>query len=155
MNILSLLLLVTTLHSADVVVNPTKAEEMCLARNIFYESRGEPLIGKLAVAKVTLNRTKDPEYHDSICGVVFQKGQFSWTAEHVKAPRDWKEWQLAQEIAHYAVTTGMTEWDSFTATYYHTLAVKPGWRKHKIVACTIGNHIFYNEKRSNERLAAN
>ena len=37
-------------------VKATKSELLCLAKNIYYEARGEPLQGKIAVAQVTLNR---------------------------------------------------------------------------------------------------
>jgi spore germination cell wall hydrolase CwlJ-like protein len=42
----------------------------CLARNIFYESGGEPTEGKIAVAQVTLNRAQDPRFGQSVCEVV-------------------------------------------------------------------------------------
>lgn len=49
----------------------------CLARNIFYESGGEPLEGKVAVGMVTLNRSQDPRYPSTVCGVVKQKTVFT------------------------------------------------------------------------------
>ena len=42
----------------------------CLARNIFYESGGEPTEGKIAVGIVTINRAKDPRFGKSVCEVV-------------------------------------------------------------------------------------
>ena len=48
------------------------AEENCLARAIYFEARSESELGQLAVAKVILNRVKDPEYPNTICGVVYQ-----------------------------------------------------------------------------------
>jgi spore germination cell wall hydrolase CwlJ-like protein len=42
----------------------------CLARNIFYESRGEPTEGKIAVGIVTVNRAQDPRFGKSVCEVV-------------------------------------------------------------------------------------
>ena len=50
----------------------------CLVRNVYHESRGESAIGQAAVAHVTLNRVRSRAYPDTVCGVVWQKGQFSW-----------------------------------------------------------------------------
>jgi len=57
------------------LVNPiynTKEIE-CLARNIFYESGSEPREGKIAVGMVTINRSQDDRFPNTICGVVHQK----------------------------------------------------------------------------------
>lgn len=51
----------------------------CLAENVYHEARGESVEGQLAVALVTLGRTLFPEYPKDVCGVVYQKNQFSWT----------------------------------------------------------------------------
>ena len=45
----------------------------CLARNIFYESGGEPLEGKVAVGIVTINRSQDSRFPSTLCGVVHQR----------------------------------------------------------------------------------
>jgi len=42
----------------------------CLARNIFFESGGEPTEGKIAVGIVTVNRAQDPRFGKSVCEVV-------------------------------------------------------------------------------------
>lgn len=57
-----------------------KADETkCLAEAIYREARGESLVGQLAVAQTIINRKNHPNFPDSICKVVFQKNQFSWT----------------------------------------------------------------------------
>ena len=45
----------------------------CLARNIFYESGGEPLEGKVAVGIVTINRSQDSRFPSTLCEVVHQR----------------------------------------------------------------------------------
>jgi spore germination cell wall hydrolase CwlJ-like protein len=42
----------------------------CLAENIYFEARGEPLAGQYAVAEVTLNRTRADHFPHTVCGVV-------------------------------------------------------------------------------------
>lgn len=44
-----------------------------LSRIISAESRGEPLLGKLAVGTVVLNRVDSPEFPHTIYGVIFDK----------------------------------------------------------------------------------
>ncbi|HIE75488.1 MAG TPA: cell wall hydrolase, partial [Gammaproteobacteria bacterium] len=51
----------------------------CLALNIYHEARGESHDGQVAVAAVTLNRMQSASYPDTVCGVVWQPHQFSWT----------------------------------------------------------------------------
>ena len=56
------------------------AAVICLALNIYHEARGEPIEGQRAVASVTLNRTLDPRWPSTVCGVVYDPQQFSWTS---------------------------------------------------------------------------
>src|SRR5438128_3895475 len=70
----------------------------CLARNVYYEARGESLAGQYAVAEVTLNRKASLGYPKTVCEVVYQKGAFSWTGEKVYEPGG-PEWQRAQKVA--------------------------------------------------------
>ena len=134
--LLNQLLIVLLLLSPDAV----SRETMCLARNIYHEARGESYLGKLAVAKVTINRTKDPKFPRTICGVVYQPGQFSWTA---LGPR--KIDQESIRIAQRAIQ-GKHELSRFDALYFHNKSVSPAWaRKFKKIK-TIGTHAFYRDK---------
>jgi spore germination cell wall hydrolase CwlJ-like protein len=51
----------------------------CMVQNVYFEARGEDALGQAAVAHVTLNRVRSPAYPDSVCDVVWQRDQFSWT----------------------------------------------------------------------------
>jgi len=131
-----------TLNTAYKTVKATNAEILCLAKNIYYEARGEPMHGKIAVAQVTLNRvTHRTEFQSSICGVVYAKHQFSWTNERHKEPRG-EAWREAKELAK-AVLDGSVHIPQFKALYFHNLTVQPRWRKTKELVARIGNHIFY------------
>jgi spore germination cell wall hydrolase CwlJ-like protein len=57
-------------------------EMHCLAKNIYFEARGESIRGKVAVANVTMNRVDSPHYPNSICGVVYQAKHSTWWLEH-------------------------------------------------------------------------
>lgn len=67
---------------------PPTNEITCLAQAVYYEARGEPLEGKKAVAIVTLNRKNNPKFPSTICGVVYQKGQYSWTRKTRAIPNN-------------------------------------------------------------------
>jgi len=62
-------------NTADTLASPFLSQQdvECLARNIFYEAGSEPLEGKVAVGMVTLNRTQDERYPQTVCGVVRQR----------------------------------------------------------------------------------
>lgn len=65
---------------------------MCMALAIYMEARGEPIESKIAVAAVTLNRTKDKDYPSTICGVVNQSGQYTWNKKvKIREPKAYKE----------------------------------------------------------------
>jgi spore germination cell wall hydrolase CwlJ-like protein len=73
---------------------------LCLALNIHFEARGEPIEGQLAVAHVTINRAK--ENQTSICHEVFKKGQFSWTKKRYSIPKG-LEWEKSKKIAQLSL----------------------------------------------------
>lgn len=124
----------------------------CLAENVYFEARGEPLAGQYAVAEVTLNRVASPYFPDTICDVVHEArwdplrrrmvAAFSWTELGItRAPRGaaWGEAMAAATAVydgrHTPVVTG--------ALYYHATTIKPRWARTKRSVATIGNHVFY------------
>ena len=113
---------------------------ICLAKNIYHEARGEPLAGKLAVAKVTINRVESRQFADTICGVVYERGQFSWTANRSLKVRDRDAWEESLNIARDAVHNGLDE-IKLSALYFHSAAIKPKPAKKRITK--IGKHVFY------------
>ena len=130
------------INAAYQTVKATNAEMLCLAKNIYYEARGEPMRGKIAVAQVTLNRvTHRTEFQSNICGVVYAKDQFSWTKEKHREPRG-EAWREAQALAK-TVIQGTAHLPDFKALYFHNLTVAPKWNRTKELVARIGNHIFY------------
>lgn len=131
-----------------------KPEEYCLALNIYYESRGEPIEGQYAVADVVLNRVEDENFPDSICDVVKQCAgnscQFSWIArEDNPKPREIEAWYIAQmislEIMHEDTNRGITN----GATYFHAMKRYPNdWPRSFKLTTEIGSHKFYMDPRS-------
>lgn len=131
------------INKAYQTVKATKSELLCLAKNIYFEARGEPIQGKIAVAQVTLNRvTHRTEFDASICSVVYARQQFSWTHERHREPRG-DAWLEAQALAK-AVVIGTAYLPKFSALYFHNQTVKPTWSRTKELVARIGNHTFYN-----------
>jgi N-acetylmuramoyl-L-alanine amidase len=117
-------------------------EAECLAGAVYFESKGEPLAGQLAVAEVILNRTRSGRFPASVCGVVMQSGQFSFVRGNGFPPivRSSRGWHEAVAIAKIAQND---EWSSGVgkALFFHAKRVSPGWRLTRVAA--LGNHIFY------------
>jgi spore germination cell wall hydrolase CwlJ-like protein len=126
------------------------AEQNCLARAIYFEARSESELGQLAVAKVILNRVKDPEYPKSICGVVYQGAsrsrscQFSFACDGIPDdPRNKTQWSRATQVAQKALDGDQTVRIMGAATHYHADYVRPRWSRHMKRLIKIGRHIFY------------
>ena len=126
-------------HSATSVDG---REAECLAGAIYFESKGEPLLGQLAVAEVILNRAKSGRFPSSVCGVVFQPSQFSFVRGGSLPPiaRSSRAWREAVAISTIATKKS---WSSGVgkALFFHADHVSPGWRLTRVAA--LGNHIFY------------
>jgi len=117
------------------------SELSCLAGAVYFESKGEPLSGQLAVANVIINRTNSGRFPRTICGVVKQPGQFSFIrGGSIPAIRSAAQYRTAMAIAQIAMDK---EWDNPTpgALYFHARRVSPGWARPRVA--TIGNHIFF------------
>ena len=114
----------------------------CLATGIYFESKSEPLAGQLAVGHVIANRAESGRFPSSYCGVLFQRGQFSFVHGRSlpSTPRGSKQWQTAVAIAKI-VHQDLKESAVGKALFFHARRVSPGWRLKRVAA--IGNHIFY------------
>jgi hypothetical protein len=128
------------------------AEENCLARAVYFEARSESELGQLAVAKVILNRVKDPEYPKSICGVVYQGSgrrnscQFSFACDGLPDDvRSAAAWSNSKRIAKMAISGDAKVAAIGSATNYHADYVNPAWAKSMRRLIKIGHHVFYEE----------
>lgn len=117
-------------------------EHECLARAVYYESQGEPLAGQLAVAEVIINRARSGRFASSICGVVRQRGQFSFVRGGVipQPPQSARNWRTAVAIARIAIAD-LADSAASRALFFHARRVNPGWRLTRVA--TVGNHVFY------------
>jgi len=116
----------------------------CLAGAVYFEARGEPLAGQLAVAQVVINRSEDRRFPASYCGVVYQRAQFSFV-KNGRMPRIREgsgAWNRAKAIARIA-HDGLWESEAADAVYFHATYVRPRWSYRKQRTAKIDTHIFY------------
>lgn len=136
-------------------VSPSK-ELHCLAQNIYFEARGESAEGQLAVALVSMNRVDSPRFPNSVCAVVWQPRQFSWTHDGKSdRPKEKMAWRQAMDLARFVynnyhnlprqrrmifdITHGALH-------YYAPRLAKPYWVKHQEVTRAIGGHVFLRKR---------
>jgi len=124
----------------------------CLARNVYFEARGEPPEGQYAVAEVTMNRKASRRYPATVCAVVYEKrwdairnryvGAFSWTEFYAVPEPSGEAWEFARKVAE-DVYYGRAPARVDGATYYHATTIKPSWSRTQQRVARIGRHVFY------------
>jgi len=113
----------------------------CLALNVYFEARSESITGQQMIAEVTMNRVDSDKYPNTVCDVVYQNRQFSWTQDGKSdTPRDAVAWKGAQAVAHEALDGDRL---GSEALYYHADYVSPGWAKRLTWVGQVGQHQFY------------
>ncbi len=131
------------------------SEVKCLATAIYFEARGEPERGQIAVAQVVLNRLKNPAYPNTICAVVYQnknqrnRCQFSFACDgRPDRITDRGAWASSQALASKILNDDRTMFlsDVGAATHYHANYVRPRWARAMKKVDKIGRHIFYKTK---------
>ena len=129
----------------------------CLASNIYWEARNQPLLGKVAVAQVVFNRVNHNRYPDTICNVVKQTKfypsgridlhscQFSWYCDGKKdepLQHEYISYERSFELAVNFIADrpiDITE----GSTHYHNDRVNPYWTADLEKVVQIEEHIFY------------
>jgi N-acetylmuramoyl-L-alanine amidase len=108
-----------------------------LAKCIHAEARGESYVGQVAVGAVILNRVADPDFPNSIYGVIYQPWAF--TAVHDG------QINLEPEASSYqAATDALNGWDPTYGSiyYYNPATASSSWIFSRQTVVTIGKHVF-------------
>ncbi len=122
----------------------------CLTEALYFEARGEGRSGQRAVAEVILNRVDSGAFPNSVCGVVHQRGQFSY--QKGRRMSNAASAARARQIAAEALA-GAPRTLTDGATYFHTTHVRPSWSKRFTRTAQIGSHLFYRQ--GGRRVASN
>ncbi|AXC41845.1 endolysin [Salmonella phage S132] len=138
-----LLLLATTISSLPAYATHDAKEIDCIAKNIYFESRGEGTKGMIAVAQVTKNRVNSGTFPDSYCKVVYQSNQFSWVAKRPKVDKTDEAWQVAKNLARVIYYVDLPQDPTHGALYFHSGKDKPYWTKKFKKTTKIQGHTFY------------
>lgn len=119
---------------------------ICMAQNIYYESRGEPRAGKYAVGHVVMNRVKSSKFPSTPCEVIQFRARkvcaFSWVCNPNRSIKNSSAYNESLEIAkeiYYNKSKDVTN----GATYFHSTSVRPSWSRIFTRTMQIGRHIFY------------
>ena len=141
--------IVELMDFASVRAEASSSEDHCLAQAIYFEARGEPVEGQIAVGEVILNRVDDAHYPSTICGVVFQnerwrhRCQFSFACDGLSdEPLERDAWMMARRIANL-VKARLVPDNSGEATHYHATYVSPKWKHGLEQTVQLGRHVFY------------
>ena len=141
----------TSLKLLSLPVPKSDKQMSCLAEALYFEARGEPIKGQLAVGEVILNRVEDARYPSSICKVVNQGTgrryacQFTYTCDgKLETVHERKPYEMALKIAKILMTTHDRKLTK-GSTHYHSNYVDPKWSKKFERVAKFGRHIFYRQ----------
>lgn len=149
---------------AQKVVKAVDPKQLtCLAKNIFFEAGGEPILGQAAVARVVLNRISYG-FAPTPCGVIYQTAQvkketddgemlnakacqFHWVCENKGEPnKNNVRYQQARAIAYEVLAhDAYSDVVPKSMLYFHNTSVKPSLQYNEVKK--IGNHIFYSKSK--------
>ncbi|PCJ08961.1 MAG: hydrolase [Rhodobacteraceae bacterium] len=125
----------------------------CLAQALYFEARGETVMGQFAVAEVVMNRVASPQFPNTVCAVIKQgtgrrnQCQFSYTCDgRAEVIGERQAYERVAKVAR-AILDGPEDVLTDGATYYHTTAVRPRWSRVFTNTARIGVHLFYRDER--------
>ncbi len=137
------------------LTDKTRAKaEKCLTDAIYFEARGEPVRGQIAVAQVVMNRVFSGYYPGNVCGVVYQNAnrrlacQFTFACDGIRdRVTEPGAWSRAKRIARDTLDGKYWLDDVGKATHYHASWVHPWWVRGMRKLDRIGVHTFYRPRR--------
>lgn len=121
--------------------NYTSRDVECMAKNIYFEARGEGLEGMLMVAEVTINRSENEKFPNTICGVVNERGQFGWVSANPRITNleKYKEIHNLSE----RILSGKQVMRNTSALYFKRTGSRSSFHNSRPHVVTVGNHEFY------------
>jgi len=123
------------------------AEINCLALNLYHEARGSTFRDKVGVSYVVLNRVGRARYPNTVCEVVYQRNQFSWTGDRISDTAYEQDAWVESLIIAEAVYNGRVLDPTGNATHYHATYVNPRWSRYGYDVRLIGAHQYMKVRR--------
>lgn len=126
-----------TLSAGAAPASYHESEINTLARLVHGEARGEPYVGKVAVAAVVLNRVRSAAFPNTISGVIYQAGAFDCVADgQINLTPDSDSLRAARDA--------MNGWDPTGGCvyYYNPATATSAWIWSREVRLSIGAHNF-------------
>jgi hypothetical protein len=127
--------------------------ERCLANAVYFEARGEPVRGQIAVAQVVMNRVFSEFYPDNVCDVVYQNAnrhnacQFTFACDGIPdVVTEPEAWRRAKRIAKDTLDGKLWLDHIGKATHYHAYWVHPSWVNEMRKLYKLGVHTFYRPR---------
>ena len=128
--------------------------EKCLANAVYFEARGEPIRGQIAVAQVVMNRVFSPFYPKTVCDVVYQNAnrhnacQFTFACDGIPdIVTEPDAWARATRIARDMLDGKLWMPEVAKSTHYHAYWVRPTWVHEMKKMFKLGVHTFYRPRR--------
>lgn len=121
----------------------TEEELDLLARLVTAEAKGEPYLGQVAAAAVTINRVLDPRFPNTLAEVIFQVEGGRYQYEPVL---NGSIYQPATPSARQAALEALHGHDPTNGAlgFYNPDKVRPGnWVRQWPIVARIGNHVFF------------
>ena len=134
-----------------------RQERDCIAETIYFEARGEGIVGMQAVASVMKERKDHPDYPATYCKISKQPWQFSFRHEGKPSlkllekrierlpEQDKVMLQEAKKIAERMLLGAFRGILPRGTVFYHAKYVKPSWSKKMQRVAVIGQHVFYRK----------
>lgn len=129
------------------------AQEKCLANAVYFEARGEPVRGQIAVAQVVVNRAFSGYYPETVCGVVYQNShrhlacQFTFACDGIRdVVTEPEQWDRAKRIAKETLDGRIWLPEVGKSTHYHAYYVRPYWARTMKKLNRTGAHLFYRPR---------
>lgn len=123
-------------------IKPPTSSVLCLAQNLYFEAATEPAAGIAAVAATVFNRAASKYYPQSICAVVYQPFQYSWTLNSSK----WNKTppKAFMTLAKQFIRDRDILREDYPVTHFHRIDITPKWSTTLTYVSTLGQHIFYS-----------
>lgn len=139
------LLLISTPVQADMrFLKVPQSEIKCFTDNLYYEARGESMIGIVLVGETVINRMEDERWPNTACKVINQKGQFSWAGQYKYEVEDLITYDILERLSYIMLSQRLLEEPQEVNHYLRCdWRSKVNWWKSMEFYGSVGHHCFY------------